>query len=134
MSGFTLKGAADQSAAEDDGTVVNVKDASGDLYDPPVTVRVAGSYSTKAKKADKDFNAKLAKIGRRGGDVEEALANRSQAILAECIIKWDGLVSEDGKSIPLSVSNALTVFDAAPWIFSQVYAANQAHELFFEKS
>lgn len=140
QTGFILSKAAEESAAEDEGAVVNLKDLSdkpmtyGADPEKPVYIKVAGSYSSRAIKADEEFTRKTTKVGRRGGDVNEHIATRGKFILAKCVIEWDGLFTDDGKPIPLSESNAIVVFTVAPWIYEQVLSASMDHERFFEKS
>ena len=65
MPGFNLTQASSTISAEDDGTVVHLRDAAGDPMTfgagQPVTLTIAGTDSTCFRRAEAAFNAKLGK-------------------------------------------------------------------------
>ena len=128
----------DVAAREDEGTVVHLKDAAGELAyygdknDQPVTMTVVGTYSTRYRRA-LDAQRDRA-IKRRGANVDGATVGRDATdLLASCVIAWEGIES-NGAPLPFSKANVAAVLDACPWIREDVERASNDHAAFFSRS
>lgn len=141
MPGFNLKDAATQSAAEDQGTVVPLKDVHGlpMFYGPedalkPVTVTVAGTYSERFRKAERAFIEGMGR-SRDVSGLSASLDRRGEILAAGCVVAWDGIFEDATETtpIPATAENAATIFRSARWVFEQVWAAMNDHARFFPK-
>lgn len=140
-AGFALNSASQNVAAEDEGTVVHLRDAAGEpmFYGPekdlkPVTITVAGSYSSVFRKAERAFNSKLGKVKRSGTSVTEIMERRALELTAACVLAWDGLTYDGEKPLPCTPQIAETVFEQARWIFDQAFEASNDHAGFSKPS
>lgn len=120
---------------EDEGTLVHVRDESGELQfygdggeKKPVTIRVAGSYSKTFRKAKERQREKNLKRGR-AMFTAEGLAKQELEVIAACVISWDGFTS-DSRPFIHSQDNAVMLLDSAPWIREQVEEAMSDHQSF----
>lgn len=136
--GFDIVSAKDVAAREDEGTVVELKDQNGEpLYADdaktlPVTITVAGTYSTRYRRAVDQNRDRMLK--RRQATLDgEQLNRQSLELIAAAIIAWSGL-TESGADYPLTKENAIALLDACPWIREQVEMAASDHASFFAKS
>jgi hypothetical protein len=118
---------------EEAGTLVHLKDESGEkqYFDKngvqaPVTIKVAGTYSKRYRRATDANRDRLLKRRSIDGDQvnEQALAT-----IAACIIEWDGLTAA-GQPFPFSKENAMVLLDTCPWIREQVETAMNDHAVF----
>jgi hypothetical protein len=127
----------DVSAREDEGTVVHVANEAGEKQyygeknDKPVTITVAGTYSSRYRRASEAIRDKNMKRSKRpdGQDVD---ANALE-VQAACMIAWEGFENA-GQPFPLTKQNAIAVLDQCPWIREQVDAAMFDHAAFFKQS
>lgn len=137
MQGFDLTAAAPVVDLEEQGTLVELTMPDGEVMtygEPaaPVTMRVAGTYSKRYKKAERAAaNAVLAKKKKKLTDDEQE--QRLMQLAAACVIEWHGIFN-NGEPLPCTEANAIAVFTAAPWIYQQVLEAMQDHARFFVPS
>lgn len=124
---------------EDEGTVVHVRDASGEpaIYEngtgpKPVTITVAGTYSSKYRRAVDAQRDRMLKQ-RRASLSGEQLNRQQLELVAACVLSWEGFTAED-KPFPLTKDNAVLLLDNAPWIREQVEEAMGDHASFFQKA
>ncbi len=120
---------------EEEGTLVHIKDAAGELAyygeNQPVTMIVAGTYSTTYRKAVASNRDKWLKRRTQQLDGDQ-LDQQSLETTAACIKGWDGFFSGE-TPVPLSKPNAVALLDNAPWIREQVEGAMNDHASFFPK-
>lgn len=116
------------SEREDEGTTVNVLDEVGNPTGD--TILVAGTYSTRYRKAQNDLRSKSVK--HRGPVTGDLVDERQLEVIAASIISWEGFTS-GGKPIPYNRHNAVALLTACPWIREQVEAAMTDHAAFFPK-
>ena len=132
--GFRLDTASARAAREDEGVTVELLDIDGTPLtfgddSRPVTMRVAGSYSTVYRKAfERARDQALAK--RRRSTNDEAW-RQALEVNAACVLAWDGFYTDGGQPIPFTPANVLAVLEAAPWIREQVEQAITDHARFF---
>lgn len=127
----------DVAEREEQGTVVHVRDETGELqYYPegaseqdrkPVTITVIGTYSRTYRKARQRARDKNIKTVRNDLSAE-GLEAQEIKIAAECIKEWEGFTS-DGKPFEYSVKNAVLLLEA-PYLYEQVFLAMNDHESF----
>ena len=138
--GFDLGTAQPVTEREDEGIKVEIRGLdeeivtyqNGDGSARPVTVTVAGSYSSVFRRATEAQTSRQLKS--RGGALTcEDLYKSRVGLVAACILAWDGFFN-DGQPLRLSKDNAFKVLDRAPWILRQVEAAMEDHEGFFGSS
>ena len=128
-NGFNLAATKGVTEREDEGQVVELRDEMGDPMTygsegKPVTMLVAGTYSSAYRKAQqKQYRARAR--GRRGGaDID--LDADVIALSAACVLAWDGLF--DGTTpLPLGRENVIAVLTRAPWMHEQVLGAMNDH-------
>lgn len=130
--GFDLGSAPSVAEREDEGAVVHVRSETGErLYDGdvPVTITVAGTYSTRYKAATLAQRNRALKTRQADFDAER-LDENALAIMSACVISWQGFRAGD---VPLAPTpqNVRAVFERAPWIREQVEAAMTDHAAFF---
>lgn len=122
---------------EDRGTLMHVRDENGELqYDgegdskKPVTLRVAGTYSSifkKARERQRDKNLK-AKRNVFGADL---LGRQELEVIAACVLADDfGPFTSNGKNFDYSKENVILLLEAAPWIREQVEETMGDHQGF----
>lgn len=136
--GFDISGQkAVVASREDEGTVIHVRNEVGDHLHfgedkKPVTILVAGSYSTvyrKALDAQRDRMMKHRRLSATG----EQLARNQLELIAACVLSWEGFC--DGpKVVPCTKENAITILSLFPWIREDVEAAMGDHQSFFKNS
>lgn len=130
--GFDVAAAKAVAAQEDEGIVVPVKDERGEpqfVGDVPVTITVAGTYSSVYRRALDAQRDRLMK--RRRASTGDELQRQQLEIVAACILAWDGIMSGE-KAFPLTKENAIVLLEAAPWIRADVEAAMDDHAGFFK--
>lgn len=113
---------------EDEGTVVKISDENGDVQDG-VTITVAGTYSSRYRRAEASQRGRLLKQ-RRTNISGEDLQRQQLELIAACIIDWQGFTVE-GKPYLLNKENAVALLESAPWIREQVDSAMVDHSSFF---
>lgn len=129
MAGFSLQGAADLAARQDDGAEITLVDpetndpltyTATDGVEKEVTVRVAGALSNVYRKADDAQRDKMLK--RRATTMTgEMLVRQQMELTAACVLSWT--LHDGGKPILCTKENILTVFQAAPYIRTQIEVA-----------
>jgi hypothetical protein len=134
-----IQKAADAAHVEDEGQVVHLHGPDGTpLYytdgeeQKPVTITVAGTYSKRYRvgmNRNRDRMVKMRRAKVTGTMVEE----QQIALIAHCILAWDGLFVGE-KPVPLNEENAATLLTTVPWIREQVEEAMADHEAFFGNS
>ena len=103
--------------AQDDGTEVTIiHPVSG----APTTMKiwVAGPDSKRRQSMQRqlaDVRLRRRKFKMSGEDLE----NEAKAIIAACVIRWEGFV-ERGSEVECTVPNIIGVFNRYPFIFEQV--------------
>lgn len=115
---------------EDEGTVVQIKDASGQPEDG-VTITVAGSYSSQYRRTSSAQRDRMLKQRRTQLSGEQLERNQLE-LDAACIISWEGFTTGQAP-YPLTKENAVALLTKAPWIREQVEEAMQDHASFFSK-
>jgi hypothetical protein len=124
------------AAAEDEGTLVAIRDASGEPElqpnGDPVTITVAGTYSSRYRRAMDNQRERLLKQ-RRTSLTGEGLNRQQLELIAASIIEWEGFTAE-GQPYPFTKENAIALLDNAPWIREQVEEAMGDHAAFFPKA
>lgn len=137
LGGFDLAEAAPVADLEDQGTLVHVRDTSGELMyyreteegdDLPVTIRVAGTYSTRYRRAMESQNTRTLRKKNVVLTGELLTANRLD-LIAKCVLDWQGFA----KVGPPSPENVRKVMGAAPWIREQIEQTMEDHQAFFEQ-
>ena len=127
MSSFSFESAKAVADQQDQGTVVTIKDQVGDPFTfvdadgvtQECTARVAGQLSSvyrKAEDAMRDRQLKRRSVTLTG----EMLAKQQAELVAACVLDWN--LQNNGKLIPPTKENILTVFAAAPWIRTDIEA------------
>jgi hypothetical protein len=126
------------TAREDDGVEVHVRDELGEyqFYEEngeqkPVVICMAGTYSSVYRKALAKQRDRAMKQ-RRASVSGEELHKRQLELIAECVLWWKGFV-DGGKPYPHNVTNAVALFEVAPWIREDCESAMGDHESFFSK-
>lgn len=135
-NGFDINTAADAANVEDEGQVVHCRDRAGDpMYygedKKPVTITVAGSYSSFYRKEQARQRARIGKMQRRRltSDLGNLAEDQALYQAAACCLAWDGFFAGD-KPVPCTAENARLVLERAPWIREQVEEAMHDHEGF----
>lgn len=127
MSMFSLQGATDVAAQQDKGTRVVLKDPMGEPFtyvdadgvEQECTALVAGQLSSvyrKAEDAMRDRQIKRRSVTLTG----EMLARQQMELVAACVLEWN--LRDNGKPIPCTKENIITVFTAAPWLRTDIEA------------
>lgn len=140
MSGFDVLAHLDWAKSEDagqvvelrrpDGVLMTYKDASG--ADKPVTITVAGSYSTAYRNAanrQRDRIAKMRRIKASGKMLDE----HALELAVACVLAWDGL-EKDGKPYPCTPDNVRWLLNEYAWVRELVEEAMHDHEGFTRSS
>ncbi len=130
------KSTDDVAAREDAGTTIHLRDAANaKMYQAdektPITALVAGSYSSRYRRAQEANRDKAVK--RRAPLDGDQLDEQARELLAACIISWDGVADDDGQPIPFSKKNAVDLLARAPWIREQIENAVFDHAAFFRQ-
>jgi hypothetical protein len=143
MSGFNIDSNTDIAQREDAGTVVHLRDATGELQfigegdaKRPVTITVAGTYSSVYRKADAEQNTKLYSRRRTNLQPEELskiAARQRLELVAACVLGWHGIVS-GATEVPCTKDNVIMLLDRFPWVLQALEAAMQDHAAFFPQS
>lgn len=136
MSGFDLEDQGAVTVREDEGQVVHIRDARGDLaytgegeQRKPVTVRVAGTFSTHYRRANDAIQQRVLKRRQRDITPEQVLANRIE-LVRSCILDWQGFTNQ-GKPLVFSPENATLLLTKCPWVRAQLEEAMEDHAAFF---
>jgi hypothetical protein len=116
---------------EEEGTVINVRDVSGEIQEG-VTITVVGTYSQTYRKAVNANRDKVLKERRSALD-GDAIDSRTLETAAKCIKGWTGFTA-DGQPFPYNKENAIALLTEAPWIREQVEEAMNDHASFFPKA
>lgn len=124
------------TVSEDAGTVVHLKDIEGDLlFDvngetkSPVTIRVAGTYSERYRKAQKKVADRNLQRARRGQDFDsDTLDEGTFALEAACIIEWSFTAS--GQPFPITAGNWAALVAKQPQWQGQIQRAMGDHASF----
>jgi hypothetical protein len=129
------------SAANDDTAIdLPIKDRSGEPLmgkDGQVTFQIVGEYSEQYQKNSRRMTNAILKRARRDSNFD---AEESDEIGAERIaggvIGWANVTTPDGKPIPFSHENCVTLLLAPKcgFIAPQVQDAIRGHDRFFETS
>jgi hypothetical protein len=128
-----------ETVSEDEGTVIHLKDAAGELLfdgqEPertPVTALVAGTYSQRYRKAQKKVRERNIRAARRNEDLDgDALEDRELELEAACIIAWT--LTANGQPFPITMDNWKAVVAKQPQWREQVQQAMTDHARFFAK-
>ncbi len=115
---------------EEEGTVVDVKDATGEKQ-KGVTITVMGTYSSTYRRAVAANRDRILKQRRATVDGDQ-LEQQAIETAASCIKAWTGFTAGD-KPYPLTKANAVALLTNAPWIREQVEEAMNDHASFFPK-
>lgn len=131
---FDLNAGKAVAEREDAGTTIHVRDAAGEkMYQDeagtvPVTITVAGTYSTRYRKL---MDASGDKSWKKRGTMEAEDSRRNTLeIIAGCVLGWDGFVAS-GEPFACNKTNACILLDSCPWIREQVEKAMTDHASFF---
>jgi len=136
--GFDLGAAKPVAALEDEGQTIEIRDIDGEVMTwtdgdgkaHPVTITVAGSYSTRYRRAQEAQITRTMK--RRNPQITgEALGKQRLEVVAACVLAWTGFANK-GKPLPCDKDNVMFVLEAAPWIREQVEGAMEDHAGFFK--
>lgn len=134
-NGFDIDVKAKALEVEDEGLVVEILDETGDpAFDAegnPVTVKVAGEYSTKYRKAEEWQRKTLMRLRGKEQTGAESLAMQAE-LVARCVLGWSGF-SQNGVLLPFTTANATMVFTKLPFVRKQVESAMGDHASFFKK-
>jgi len=121
---------------EEDGIVVTLKDFKGDPEDDngkPLTVTVAGTYSSHYRRAQRQVLNDMQRAIRRGEKPDvEATEDAAYRLEAACILAWDFTAGE--KPVTITADNWKAIAQKRPNWREQVQAAMGDHERFFSKS
>lgn len=124
---FSLKGAQAVQSREDLGAKVTLRDELGEplmVNDEtgaavPAFAVVVGKLSGTYRKAEQAVNDRTLK--RRTTELTaELLEAQELEKLAKCVKSWN--LTDDGRPIPATTQNVITVFQAAPWIRRELEA------------
>lgn len=121
--------------SQEEGAVVRLRDVDGKLEvdenGNPVTIRVAGEYSKRYKKAI----AKLRNDAKQRGNFRTDEEDLSELFVLTtqtyCIIAWD--FASDGQPWPITVENWKALLAIRPHYQKQVQAAIEEYASFFAK-
>lgn len=121
------------TVTEDEGTLVHLKDVAGELlYDgeTPVTIRVAGTYSDRYRKAQRKLKERNIKAARRNEEYSaDTLDEGTIALEVACIIEWSFTANE--QPFPITAANWKALIEKQPQWQDQVSAAMTDHARFF---
>lgn len=128
------------TVSEDDGTLVHLKSVTGDLlYDgegesrTPVTIRVAGTYSERYRKAQKRLKERNIRAARRNEDFDvDTLDAGSLELEVAAIIEWT--FTSGGQPFPITATNWKALISRQPQWQEQVATAMTDHARFFTTS
>ena len=131
-----IKQQKDEALEEDNGVVVHLHEINGNLayYDKegyeeqqPVTITVAGAYSSVYRRTEeRQRRKKLKPKAMNFGTFHDEAMERVVA----CTLAWEGLLFE-GNPFPLTKQNAFLLYEGCPWIYDDVVEAMHEHEDFF---
>lgn len=134
--GFDLSRAVSVGQAEDDGQVVHLRDAGGELEfgdnGQPVTVTIAGSYSARYRKVQDSITQRMLKRKQLTLTPEQLMENRIE-LIASCVLGWTE-IEDDGKPLPCTKDNAARLVRVAPWVRDQLEEAQHDHAGFTKGS
>lgn len=135
MSGIDISKAPEATAREDAGQVVHIHDEQGEpAYEngQPVTVRIAGTYSSLYRRTSEAQQQRQLKQRRTTLTGEQLRKNRIE-LVAACVLGWDGF-TDNGQPFPCTKENAVRLLDTLPWVFEQLEQAQADHQGFFSTS
>lgn len=121
---------------EDEGRTVHIRDKNDQLRfykngtdeKKPVTIRVAGTYSSLYRRTKENWQLRSAKLGRRAAKSEAAMEFQLEMVVG-CIISWEGF-NNAGAPFPFNPENARKLLRGAPWIMDDLWEAMNEHESF----
>lgn len=132
--GIELSSKQDVAKREDEGSTIHLRD---EMQEPwiedgkPVTITVAGMYSTRYRRAESASGRRFQKQMRaQGGDFDMRAYNEDVA--AQCVLAWSGF-TDSGQPVEPTRDLVLRLFAAMPWVYPQVSAAMENHAAFFGK-
>lgn len=139
--GMDFNTAPDIVGREDAGVVVHLHDEAGEelFYTPdgseeerPVTITMAGSYSSRFRKAQEAQTTRV--VNKKNVHVTGALLRVQKIELtAACFLAWDGFF-EGGVPIECDKENVLEAFKKYPFVLEQAEAAMGDHAGFSKGS
>jgi len=140
MSGMIdITKAAEAAKGEDEGQLVHIRGVDGEeLYyekdgkQHPVTMTVAGTYSTIYRAAQNRQRNALVKM-RRAKLTGELVDNQQIELDAACVLGWDGFTI-GATPVPFNRENAKQILISVPWIREQVEEAMNDHAGFTKSS
>jgi hypothetical protein len=125
---------------EDEGMVLHIRDETGEkAYQAdgatPVTITVVGSYSSRYRKAMEVNRERAVRIRRKldEEDMVDEIDRQGMELLASCVVGWDGFTA-DGKPVPFSKENTITILTELPWVREQVNEAIVNHAGFTKRA
>jgi hypothetical protein len=131
----------DTVKASDEGSVLQVRHpttgavlANGDGR--AVEIKLAGTDSERARKAERSaLNRRLKMGGRRGAGTltAEELDNDALEMLAVCTLAWSGFVM-DGQEVECTPENAKRLYRQMPWLREQAQAHAEERSNFLKVS
>lgn len=141
--GFDLASTANVAEREDTGIVIELRDESGAplTYEGqregeacmlPVTVRVAGTYSSLYRRT-MDLQRDRMLKQRRATLTSEQLARQTLELTASCILDWDGFTNGEAP-FHCTSENKIMLLQRAPWIREQIEEAQNDHQGFFRNN
>jgi hypothetical protein len=120
--------------SEDEGVIVHLRDRDGKLEydgDKPVTMKVAGQYSERYRKAQRAITERNLKKRSSGIDVDY-LEKVPLELEAACIVEWP--FSASGKPLPVSPTNWSAIIGKRPWYRPQIREAIERYTDFFAEN
>jgi hypothetical protein len=116
--GFDIRAEQAAAAVEDEGTVVVILDREGKPYgsdEAPVTITVAGRYSSRYRKAEAAINRRP--VRHKKATHETYLDEAKEKVIA-CTISWAGFVPAE-----FTRENLTALYEGCPWVLDQVAEA-----------
>lgn len=127
------------TVSEDEGTVVHLKDAAGELlYDAdgdtkvPVEVVVAGTYSAAYRKAQKKVRERNIRAVRRNEEWDaDTLEDRELELEVACVLRWS--FTALGQPFPITLENYKALIAKQPQWQEQIQKAMNDHARFLAR-
>jgi hypothetical protein len=115
---FDIQAERAATAVEDEGTVVVILDREGKPYgtdEAPVTITVAGRYSSRYRRAEAAINRRPVK--HKKATHETYLDEAKEKVIA-CTISWTGFLPAE-----MTRENLTALYEGCPWVLDQVAEA-----------